>query len=114
MSSPATTRASASVPIVTSSRPEVNVARTSVSSPTRLSHCDSTETRWGQKPERARSPHEGKTAEKAEEPREGTAVAKPEVTMTAGPESAPTPLSTSHSTSHSASNKVISMKGPPE
>lgn len=113
MSSPAATRASASVPIAATSTPEVTVARISVSSPTWFSHCDPTETRRGQKAERARSPHEGKPAEKAEEPREGTAIAKPEATtmvMTVSSTPTPTPLSTGHG----ASPSVTSMKAPPE
>lgn len=108
MSSPAATRASASVPIAATSTPEVTVARISVSSPTWFSHCDPAETRWGQKTERARSPHEGKPAEKAEEPREGTAITKPEATtmvMTTAPTTT-TPLSTGHGASP--------MKAPPE
>lgn len=98
MSSPAATRASVSVPIAATSTPEVTVARISVSSPTWFSHCDPTETRRGQKAERAQSPHEGKPAEKAKEPLEGTAIAKPEATtmvMTATP-TPPTPLSTGY------------------
>lgn len=112
MSSPVATRASASVPITTSSKPEVTVARVSVSSPTWFRHCDPTETRRGPKAEWARSSHEGKTAEKAEKPREGLAV-KPEATtmaMSAAPTPTPTPLSTGHD----ASGSVTSMKTPPE
>lgn len=109
MSSPAATRASASVPIAASSTPEVTVARISVSSPTWFSHCDPTETRRGQIAERARSPHEGKTAEKAEEPREGTAVAKAETT-TMAMTAAPTPTSPTLSAGHGANPSVTSRK----
>lgn len=109
MSSPAPTRASASVPITTGSTPEVTVARISVSSPTWFSRCDPTETRPGQKAERARSPHEGK----AEEPREGTVVAKPEA-ATIPMTNVPTPTATPLSTGQGASPSGTSMNIPPE
>ncbi|KAL1787363.1 hypothetical protein HispidOSU_003001 [Sigmodon hispidus] len=115
MSSPAATRASMSVLITSNSKPEVTVARLSVSSPTWLSHCDPTETRQGQKAERARSPHRSKTTEKVEEPREGTAIAKPEAnTMVVTVASTPTPTPSSTSTGPSASPSVTSMKAPSE
>lgn len=113
MSSPGATRASASVPITASSAPEVTVAHISVSSPPWFGHCDPTETRRGQKAERACSLHEGKTAGKAEEPPKGTAVLKPEATtmvMTADSTPTPAPLSTGHG----SSPRVTSRKAPPE
>lgn len=109
MSSPAATRGSASVPIAASCTPEVTVARISVSSPTWFGHCDPTETRRSQIAERARSPHEGKTAEKAE----GTAVAKPEAT-TMAMTAAPTPTSPSLSSGPGANPSVTTVKAPPE
>lgn len=113
MPSPATARASVSVPATSSAAQEAPVARVSVSSPTWSSRCglaDSLGARWVPPTDKAASPCEGATAG----PRQSGLVAKPSaatLAMAATPAPGPTPLSTSLGASPSAAS-VMALSAP--
>lgn len=99
MPSPATARASLSVPTAGSSAQDATVARVSVSSPTWSSRCGPSKilgARWGPKTDTVGSPCEGATARCAGPP-ESAPAAKPAVAtepMAPMPAPAPTRVST--------------------
>lgn len=113
MPSPATARASASVPATSSTAPEATVARVSVSSPTWSSRCSPAESlgaRWVPQTDKVASPCEGATAR----PHKSGAVAKPTaatLAMARTPAPEPTPVSTGLGASPSTAS-VVTLSDP--